>query len=71
MVDHWVVEPQAQLIVGKTTLDKQNDGISDVTDADTSVTARLGVRLRGEYSVSGAFRAVCAGERLAHQRWRK
>ena len=54
MVDHWVVEPQAQLIVGKTTLDKQNDGISDVSyDADTSVTARLGVRLRSEYSVSG------------------
>ncbi len=54
MVDRWVVEPQAQLIVGKTRLDKQNDGISDVSyDADTSVTTRLGVRLRGEYSISG------------------
>ncbi|MDR9875280.1 autotransporter outer membrane beta-barrel domain-containing protein [Pseudomonas allii] len=46
----WTVEPQAQLIVGKTRLDSQNDGISDVKyDADTSVTSRLGVRLRGDY----------------------
>ncbi|NJJ60254.1 autotransporter family protein [Pseudomonas sp. B14(2022)] len=49
---NWVVEPQAQLIVGKTKLDKQNDGISDVSyDADTTVTSRLGVRLRGDYQV--------------------
>lgn len=49
---NWVVEPQAQLIVGKTRLDKQNDGISDVSyDADTNVTSRLGVRLRGDYQV--------------------
>lgn len=51
---HWVVEPQAQLIVGKTRLDSQNDGISDVAyKADTTVTTRLGVRLRGDYHVSG------------------
>lgn len=51
-VGNWVVEPQAQLIVGKTKLDKQNDGISDVSyDADTQVTSRLGVRLRGDYQV--------------------
>jgi autotransporter family porin len=51
-VGNWVVEPQAQLIVGKTRLDKQNDGISEVSyDADTSVTSRLGVRLRGDYQV--------------------
>lgn len=50
----WVVEPQAQLIVGKTKLDSQNDGISDVSyDADTNVTTRLGVRLRGDYKVNG------------------
>ncbi|NMZ94267.1 autotransporter outer membrane beta-barrel domain-containing protein [Pseudomonas panacis] len=49
---NWVVEPQAQLIVGKTRLDKQNDGISNVSyDADTNVTSRLGVRLRGDYQV--------------------
>ncbi len=53
-VDNWVVEPQAQLIVGKTRLDKQNDGIADVSyDADTNVTTRLGVRLRGDYQVRG------------------
>ncbi|QDG60414.1 autotransporter outer membrane beta-barrel domain-containing protein [Pseudomonas sp. NIBRBAC000502773] len=53
-VADWVVEPQAQLIIGKTRLDKQNDGISDVAyDADTNVTSRLGVRLRGDYRVRG------------------
>ena len=51
---NWVVEPQAQLIVGKTKLDRQNDGISEVSyDADTQVTSRLGVRLRGDYTVNG------------------
>lgn len=50
----WILEPQAQLIVGKTRLDSQNDGISDVSyDADTNVTTRLGVRLRGDYTVNG------------------
>ncbi|OCW20685.1 autotransporter outer membrane beta-barrel domain-containing protein [Pseudomonas sp. S3E12] len=53
-VADWVVEPQAQLIIGRTRLDKQNDGISDVAyDADTNVTSRLGVRLRGDYRVRG------------------
>ncbi|WP_460135891.1 autotransporter family protein [Pseudomonas sp. S1_E04] len=51
---NWVAEPQAQLIVGKTKLDRQNDGISEVSyDADTSLTSRLGVRLRGDYQVQG------------------
>ncbi len=46
----WVVEPQAQVIVGKTRLDSQNDGISRVSyEADTTLTTRLGVRLRGDY----------------------
>jgi outer membrane autotransporter protein len=54
LVNNWVVEPQAQVIVGKTWLDKQNDGIADVSyDADTRITTRLGVRLRGQYTVSG------------------
>lgn len=49
-----VVEPQAQLIVSKTSLDSHNDGISKISyDADTSVTTRLGVRLRGDYQVRG------------------
>ncbi|WP_447892715.1 autotransporter family protein [Pseudomonas marginalis] len=51
---HWVAEPQAQVIVSKTKLDSQNDGISDVSyDADTNLTTRLGVRLRGDYQVRG------------------
>ncbi|PRA27854.1 autotransporter family protein [Pseudomonas poae] len=52
--ENWVVEPQAQVIVGRTKLDRQNDGISDVSfDADTNVTTRLGARLRGNYQVNG------------------
>lgn len=52
--ERWALEPQGQLIVSKTQLDRQNDGISDVSfDADTNVTTRLGVRLRGDYRVSG------------------
>ncbi|WP_342307745.1 autotransporter outer membrane beta-barrel domain-containing protein [Pseudomonas fluorescens] len=51
---NWVLEPQAQAIVGITHLDTQNDGISDVSyNADTSLTTRLGVRLRGDYQVRG------------------
>ena len=49
-----MLEPQAQAIVGTTHLDSQNDGISDVSyNADTSLTTRLGVRLRGDYQVRG------------------
>jgi len=51
---HWELEPQAQLIIDRSYLDSQNDGISDVSfKADTNVTTRLGVRLKGNYSVSG------------------
>ncbi len=51
---NWVAEPQAQLIVSKTTLNSQNDGVSDVSyDADTHLTTRLGIRLRGDYQVRG------------------
>ncbi|KAF1011327.1 MAG: Adhesin BmaC autotransporter [Pseudomonas fluorescens] len=50
----WEVEPQAQVIVNRTRLDRQNDGISDVSfDADTNVVTRLGVRVRGDYRVAG------------------
>lgn len=49
-----IIEPQAQVIASKTKLDSQNDGISDVSyDADTALTTRLGVRLRGDYQLSG------------------
>ncbi|MGL5995835.1 MAG: autotransporter outer membrane beta-barrel domain-containing protein [Pseudomonas proteolytica] len=50
---NWVLEPQLQLIVNKTRLDRQNDGVSDVSfSADTAITTRLGARLRGSYSVA-------------------
>ncbi|MGE8338143.1 autotransporter outer membrane beta-barrel domain-containing protein [Pseudomonas laurylsulfatiphila] len=50
----WVLEPQVQLITQHSALDGQNDGISDVDfDADNSVTARLGARLRGTYQLAG------------------
>lgn len=52
--EHWEVEPQAQVIIDRTWLDSQNDGISDIAfKADTAVTTRLGVRLRGDYKASG------------------
>lgn len=51
---NWVAEPQAQVIASKTKLDSQHDGISDVSyDADTNLTTRLGIRLRGDYQVRG------------------
>ncbi|MGF6094767.1 autotransporter outer membrane beta-barrel domain-containing protein [Pseudomonas sp. 18175] len=54
LTQDWIIEPQAQVIVSKTKLDSQNDGISDVSyDANTSLTTRLGVRLRGDYQLSG------------------
>ena len=50
----WELEPQAQVIVDRTRLNKQNDGFSDVTfHSDTNVITRLGARLRGNYQVSG------------------
>lgn len=52
--EHWEVEPQAQVILDRTWLDSQNDGIADISfKADTHVTTRVGVRLRGDYKVSG------------------
>ncbi|WP_443694525.1 autotransporter family protein [Pseudomonas sp.] len=54
MTADWVAEPQVQLFVSQTKLDSQNDGISDVAyNADTSVTTRLGIRLRGDYQLRG------------------
>ncbi|WP_339531175.1 autotransporter outer membrane beta-barrel domain-containing protein [Pseudomonas mucidolens] len=52
--ENWVAEPQAQVIVERTSLDSENDRISDVSfAADTGVTSRLGVRLRGRYTMAG------------------
>jgi outer membrane autotransporter protein len=47
-----VVEPQAQLIHQRIDLDKQNDGISDVSfDSQPYWTGRLGARLKGRYLI--------------------
>ncbi|WP_455676177.1 autotransporter family protein [Pseudomonas antarctica] len=51
--EHWVVEPQAQLIIQKIALDNQNDGISKVSfDSQEYWTGRLGARLKGRYLVN-------------------
>ncbi|MBC3372532.1 autotransporter outer membrane beta-barrel domain-containing protein [Pseudomonas sp. SWRI92] len=50
----WVLEPQAQIIHQKISLDTQDDGISKVEfDSDSAWTGRLGARLKGRYQVSG------------------
>lgn len=50
--DHWVVEPQVQLINQHISLDSQNDGISKVSfDSQNYTTGRLGARLKGRYLV--------------------
>ncbi|MFJ2326552.1 autotransporter outer membrane beta-barrel domain-containing protein [Pseudomonas sp. NPDC087690] len=52
--DTWVIEPQAQVIHQKISLDSQDDGISRVSfDSDGAWTGRLGARLKGRYQVSG------------------
>lgn len=52
--DTWVVEPQAQVIHQKISLDSQDDGISRVSfDSDGAWTGRLGARLKGRYQVRG------------------
>ncbi|MBC3362743.1 autotransporter outer membrane beta-barrel domain-containing protein [Pseudomonas sp. SWRI154] len=49
----WVLEPQAQIIHQKISLDTQDDGISKVEfDSDSAWTGRLGARLKGRYQVS-------------------
>lgn len=51
--EHWVVEPQAQVIAQKIDLDNQHDGISKVSfDSQEYWTGRLGARLKGRYLVS-------------------
>jgi outer membrane autotransporter protein len=50
--ERWVVEPQAQVIHQRIDLDRQNDGISDVSfDAQDYWTSRVGARLKGRYLI--------------------
>ena len=51
--EHWVAEPQAQVIGQKIDLDSQHDGISKVSfDSQEYWTGRVGARLKGRYLVS-------------------
>lgn len=50
--EHWVVEPQVQMINQQIDMDSQNDGISKVSfDSQDYWTGRLGARLKGRYLV--------------------
>ncbi|MDC0686989.1 autotransporter outer membrane beta-barrel domain-containing protein [Mitsuaria sp. RG] len=52
--ERWTLEPQAQLIAQKTSLDSASDGVSRIShDAQVELTGRLGVRLEGTFKVSG------------------
>ncbi|MBO9550086.1 autotransporter outer membrane beta-barrel domain-containing protein [Pseudomonas sp.] len=53
--ERWTLEPQAQLIAQKVSLDSANDSVSHVShDAQVELTGRLGVRLEGAYSGTSA-----------------
>ncbi|MGY2338579.1 autotransporter family protein [Pseudomonas sp. SDO5532_S415] len=54
ITDNWDIEPQAQIIHQKVTLDSQDDGISRVSfDSDPAWTGRIGARLKGRYNAGG------------------
>ena len=51
--ERWTLEPQAQLLAQKVSLDRANDSISHVShNAQVELTGRLGVRLEGAFSGS-------------------
>ena len=51
--DRWVLEPQAQLIAQKVSLDSASDSVSHIShDAQVELTGRLGVRLEGAFKGS-------------------
>ncbi|PVZ39805.1 autotransporter outer membrane beta-barrel domain-containing protein [Pseudomonas sp. CC120222-01a] len=51
--ERWALEPQAQLIAQKVSLDSANDSVSHVShDAQVELIGRLGVRLEGAYNSS-------------------
>jgi outer membrane autotransporter protein len=52
VTEHWVLEPQVQIIKQHIRLDTQNDGISDVSFASQDYwTGRTGVRFKGHYQL--------------------
>ncbi|WP_149193297.1 autotransporter outer membrane beta-barrel domain-containing protein [Luteimonas suaedae] len=51
--ERWILEPQAQLVWQRLSLDDREDAFSTVTfDEDDAVTARIGVRLHGSYDTA-------------------
>jgi len=51
--ERWMLEPQAQLIAQKVSLDSASDNISRIShDAQVELTGRLGVRLEGAFAGS-------------------
>ncbi|MFP3443796.1 autotransporter outer membrane beta-barrel domain-containing protein [Pseudomonas sp. SIMBA_067] len=51
--ERWTLEPQAQLIAQKVSLDSANDSVSHIShDAQVELTGRLGVRLEGAFTGS-------------------
>ena len=51
--ERWMLEPQAQLIAQKVSLDSASDSISHIShDAQVELTGRLGVRLEGAFTGS-------------------
>ena len=51
--EHWTLEPQAQLIAQKVSLDSASDSVSRIShDAQVELTGRLGVRLEGAFTGS-------------------
>lgn len=52
--DNWVVEPQAQLINQRITLDTPSAGSGNASSSDlTSWSGRVGARLKGSYDING------------------
>ncbi|MDH0301547.1 MULTISPECIES: autotransporter outer membrane beta-barrel domain-containing protein [unclassified Pseudomonas] len=52
---HWTLEPQAQLIAQKVSLDSANDSVSHIShDAQVELTGRLGLRLEGAFGQTRA-----------------
>ncbi|MBC3273445.1 autotransporter outer membrane beta-barrel domain-containing protein [Pseudomonas sp. SWRI81] len=52
--DHWVVEPQAQLINQRISLDTPYAGSGNASSSDlTSWSGRVGARLKGSYDLNG------------------
>lgn len=54
LTDNWVVEPQAQLINQRITLDTPYAGSGNASSTDlTSWSGRVGARLKGSYDING------------------